>query len=871
MSRRWAPAALGTVLAVGCGAIAAAEPPVQRTTTVAATSWGFADSATPRQNHFNPAGDLPVGADAGVSRAYYNFDLGALGRRAFTDITFVVPENGYRDCGSRALELWRTDAFTTRSTWRNRPAEHTRTATGGPGDHCNIGNPAAFDVTAAVRTALEHGKRSVTFGLRVDAAHEADPAFYRLFGGAAELRAVNNTPPDEPADLRTAGEPCAVQGGGPFANYHSSLALSARATDADPDDQVYAHFTWWPLADPARRQTQSAYASPDASVYPDLWDVPDGTYAWEVYASDGRADSAPSGPCRFTVDNTDPNAPVITSAVYPGGDPGGPAGGGPGVAGEFTFSPNGSTDVVRYGYNFDNGDSSGQVDAGADGTATVAYTPSNSGPHGVYVYAYDRAGNFSISHYSFTVRETRPTVTSAQYPPQGGPDGGVGVPGEFRFSSPLPGVVAYRYRLGDGAVAQVAAGADGTAGVTLTPRAGGEHVLHVRSVDAAGAESPERLYRFLVDTSPVVSGPTGVALGEAAEFGFRPRMPDVVSYDYWFDSDPDTTWTVGAVADGTASVSITPTDVAQRDLRVRARDAGGALSPVAALRLSVNGWRPEIDTSAASFHQGEEGTLGFTTPMPGAVEFEYWLESDAATRTRVPVAGGAATVAFTPDRVGDHRLFLRARNADGVWSTTDDATWWVTNAPDAASEEFTGVGSARAWPGEFTFTAHQPGAVAFEYSFDWSGEYQRVDVGPDRTATVSWTPEPDDELRFYTLKVRTVTAGGAVSMQTDHGFSVTSAPYVSSEEYPEGEWSGGPGVPGTFTFAPGMPGMVSYTYYVRPEFGSPGETRTVRADADGRAAVVWAPPETDRYILVVHGTTADGARSASVGYVIDVN
>jgi hypothetical protein len=108
------------------------------------------------------------------------------------------------------------------------------------------------------------------------------------------------------------------------------------------------------------------------------------------------------------------------------------------------------------------------------------------------------------------------------------------------------------------------------------------------------------------------------------------------------------------------------------------------------------------------------------------------------------------------------------------------------------------VRGRRALPGEFTFTAHQPGAVGFEYSFDWGGFYERIDVGPDGTATLPWTPEPDDELRFYTLKVRTVTT-------------------------------------------------------------------------DGTASMGWTPPATGQYVLVVYGTTADGTRSAGIGYSIYVN
>lgn len=867
MSRRWALAVLGTALAVGCGTIAAAEPATRQAapTTLSASSWGYVDSATPKKNILDPAGDLPVGADdTGVHRAYYNFDLGALANQPFTDITFEVPENGYHDCASRSVELWRTAEFTNRSTWRSKPAERTRLGTTDALEYCSTPIPTEFDVTDTVRAAVDSGSRTVTFGLRVTVAHEAEQPYFRLFGGAA-LRVVNNHPPAAPTDLRSGNEPCAAAGDGPFVNYTSSFTLNARATDPD-GDELWAHFAWWPLADPAERYTGVGYAGPEASAYPDLWGAPDGTYAWEVYANDGRVDSATSGPCRFTVDNTDPNQPVITSAVYPSGT----AGGGPGVAGEFTFSPNGSTDVVRYSYDFDNGDLSGSVDAGPDGTATVTYTPENSGPSGVYVYAYDRAGNFSIQHYSFRVLETRPTVTSAQYPPQGGPDGGVGVAGEFTFSSPLPGVASYRYRFDDGATTQVAAGADGKATVTFTPRTGGEHVLYVRSVDATGVESPDRVYRFLVRSAPVISGSTSVAIAVPAEFTFRPRMPDVVAYDYWFDHDPGTKWTVDAATDGTATVTITPTDAAQRDLRVQARDAAGELSEVASLRLSVNGWRPEIDPNGV-FLQGEAGTIDFTTPMPGAVEFEYWLASDPSARLRVPVTDGAATVPFTPERIGDYEMFLRARNADGIWSSVDNATWSVRNSPDVASVEFSGEGSARAWPGSFTFTAHHPGAVAFEYSFNY-GPYQRIDIGPDGTATLPWTPPVSDELRSYTLLVRTVTADGTQSMETYHGFSVTSAPYVSSEEYPEGEWSGGPDVPGTFTFTPGMPGMVSYTYYVRPQDGSPTEPRTVQANADGTASIVWTPPAPRaQHVLVVYGTTADGTKSASVGYSIYVD
>ncbi|WIV54022.1 hypothetical protein [Amycolatopsis nalaikhensis] len=67
------------------------------------------------------------------------------------------------------------------------------------------------------------------------------------------------------------------------------------------------------------RRTGAGSGSP-AAAYPDASDLADGTYAWEVYAQDSwGAKSATAGPCRFTVDRTDPNAPAVVFPTYPAG------------------------------------------------------------------------------------------------------------------------------------------------------------------------------------------------------------------------------------------------------------------------------------------------------------------------------------------------------------------------------------------------------------------------------------------------------------------------------------------------------------------------------------------------------------------------
>lgn len=109
-----------------------------------------------------------------------------------------------------------------------------------------------------------------------------------------------------------------------------------------------------------------------------------------------------------------------------------------------------------------------------------------------------------------------PTVASADYPatPEGGdpvPSGGVGRMGTFTLS-PGPGdddIAGFHYALNQddfGAAAYVAAGADGTAQVRLTPPRSLLNVLYVWSRDKAGHVGPYRRHEFSVGPA---TGPVG--------------------------------------------------------------------------------------------------------------------------------------------------------------------------------------------------------------------------------------------------------------------------------------------------------------------------------------------------------------------------
>ncbi|MEV7146145.1 hypothetical protein AB0O05_06555 [Streptomyces sp. NPDC093084] len=103
-----------------------------------------------------------------------------------------------------------------------------------------------------------------------------------------------------------------------------------------------------------------------------------------------------SDPASWAVDYD--TAPTVTSDVYPEND----SGGGAGVTGAFTFTPK-VRGIVSYTYSFDAGPET-TVAAGADGAASIEWTPDSDGPCDLQVYATTRSGIQLVTYdYSFTV------------------------------------------------------------------------------------------------------------------------------------------------------------------------------------------------------------------------------------------------------------------------------------------------------------------------------------------------------------------------------------------------------------------------------------------------------------------------------------
>ncbi|GAA3232881.1 hypothetical protein ACFO1B_21285 [Dactylosporangium siamense] len=236
--------------------------------------------------------------------------------------------------------------------------------------------------------------------------------------------------------------------------------------------------------------------------------------------------------------------------------------------------------ATQFRYTLPYGDQELTVPVGADGTATVTYTPLSPGLDTLLVRSVAADGTESEQRYQYIyVRDDRVTV----YAPwnEYNPTGGVGIPGTVGFYSQFaPNIVEFRYHVEDGPVVAVPPTPDSTTTYTdITPTHSGLNTLYVQQVLAGGGLSQVTEYRFLVGTATnVVSAqylPStwGGGVGVEGTFDFTAGADGVVAFGYQFDYDE--TKTVEAV-NGHATVKWTPSEGGSHTLAVTGRRADGS-------------------------------------------------------------------------------------------------------------------------------------------------------------------------------------------------------------------------------------------------------------------------------------------------------
>ncbi|MBQ0892025.1 DNRLRE domain-containing protein [Micromonospora sp. U56] len=297
-----------------------------------------------------------------------------------------------------------------------------------------------------------------------------------------------------------------------------------------------------------------------------------------VTVTSRTSDDLPSGTAEYRFYLA--NAPVISSPDFPldGGD--GPLAG---TTGSFTFAP-GMPGVTEYVWSVNGGEQQ-TVAAKQDGTASVTYTPTWAGFQWIEVFSRTADGTESeITSGYFGIVSHAPEVGSADYPMYR-EAGGPGVTGAFTFRPAHEGVTGYVYDFGDGPQT-VAAAADGTATINWTPRSypadsSGWVRLTVRE-KVGDIVSDETEYPFILGKlAPTVTSAEYPAAGEgggpgiAGSFTLTATMPGTTEFVYRFGTEEKT---VPAGPDGTATITLTPTEGGGNFLFLSSRTDSGITS-----------------------------------------------------------------------------------------------------------------------------------------------------------------------------------------------------------------------------------------------------------------------------------------------------
>ncbi|MFE0642764.1 FG-GAP-like repeat-containing protein [Streptomyces sp. NPDC058877] len=367
-------------------------------------NWTRVYKQYPNTSYWNTKDPVRVGYEAQtggsnrISRSFVQLDTSDTRGAQVKSSVFRIRNTWSWSCQHRPVQLWHTTGITKQTTWNRQPskigASPLDTVNDAKGwsnsEDCAAGN-LEFDTTAKMRDAALKGWSSITLGLY--ASDETDTFGWKKFDPkTAILETTYNNPPKKPSDLGT-NPRTSCTAGGLIGN--TRVSLYAKIDDEDAGNLtaefqlIKADGTSKTRSLPANKGKISTWVVPDA-------DLPSGNWTWRVRAKDqDNAYSPWSTTCKFTIDRTRPSKPPVIISVnnqYPPGDSGWPAVTGKARdVGKFTFSANEVPDIDHYvwwtDYNPDPNDAAPGVPA--------SVSPPGYGPHFVYAYSVDKAGNRS--------------------------------------------------------------------------------------------------------------------------------------------------------------------------------------------------------------------------------------------------------------------------------------------------------------------------------------------------------------------------------------------------------------------------------------------------------------------------------------------
>ena len=522
-------------------------------------------------------------------------------------------------------------------------------------------------------------------------------------------------------------------------------------------------------------------------------------------------------------------------------------------------------ETTTFGYRLNDGDEVRVPAIDSRATTQIVFTRKGSVTITVKVYVGDDVlGTSTTTVYV----DDQPTVESADF--STGHPGVVGVEGGFTFRPRALGVVAYKYRIGSGEERTVDADNDGVARVRWSPTAPGYQSAVVRSVTADGTVSDSASYGFTInDPRPQVylpeleAWPRTDGLGVPTRVEFSSTVPDVTEFLYRFDDGPQH---AAAADQGWTTVSFTPTHVGDNTVAVQAKFADGTVSAERVQTFSISSG-PLVSSAEYPLHEssgepGLAGTFVFRPALPGVVKYTYTFEDSSDVQTVEAAPDGTASVVLTPRSAGYHLLQVTSHGADDTASDERLYELYVRdNRTSVSGGDVAGIGT----PTDIGLTNELSADLTeYRYRLNDQPERQVAVARDDITTRFQVVPDRNGENVLTVWGVR--TAGG-VTPTTTYRFTVGTAPYVTSVEYPRGQWGGGPGVPGTFQISGGMPGIVEFEWHAGDD-----PVATVEADADGRANFTYTPTEQWATVtLQIRGRTADGTWTDYTNYYFYVD
>ncbi|MEO3885197.1 LamG-like jellyroll fold domain-containing protein [Nonomuraea sp. B5E05] len=410
--------------------------------TVKASAWAYVSRAHPGTSFYKFGGQATAGmglceADSkcepsDVKRIFYRMPTSAYAGKHIISATFTAAETWSYSCTASRVELWRTKAIGTGSTWNSTKDNWVdqldqRDAAKGWSSDCPPGN-VEFNALTAVRQAAAGKWSTTTFGLRAES--EDARVGWKRFKDDAWLRVSYNQPPPQPrmVDLTmNPGGQC-VFSSPPTVNVPPELRAVLHDPDSESAKKIYAEFrvTWngaigWTSGRVGPLTTGSVFRAKMPSNLPEKTSIAWAVRTWDGYQYSPWSFAGDATGCYFSYDKGVPAAPVVTSADYPestGVDPD-PWHDGVGRYGRFTADSE-ADDVTRY--VFEVGDERIERRPGTPGgPVTLDLAPRHSGLNSVEVQAFDAANNNSaVRSYLFKVNAGTPA--KAEWPlddPQG--------------------------------------------------------------------------------------------------------------------------------------------------------------------------------------------------------------------------------------------------------------------------------------------------------------------------------------------------------------------------------------------------------------------------------------------------------------------